>query len=110
MANRNSSTQATSNATEVAASSGFTLQLPHSVTNILENDVLDHASMRANQLAALTLMISGDGVDVFNNLGHAAKDSLLWLVQQMAMEVADMVRIIGDQAPATPRGASGRAK
>lgn len=102
MANRNSSMKATPGATEVARRTGFTLQLPHGVTHIAEGDVYDHASMRANQLAALMLMMSGDGLDVFNNLGHSTKDSLLWLAQQLAMEVADMMPIVGGQvAPAT---------
>lgn len=101
MANRNNSTQATSIATEVARPAGYVLQLPHGTAHITEGDAYDHASMRANQLAALMLMMSGDGVGVFNNLGDAAKDSLLWLAQQLAFEVADMMPIVGGQVAAT---------
>lgn len=100
MANRNSSAKATLNATEVAHPMGYSLQNPHGITHIAEADVYDYANMRANQLAALMLMMSGDGVDVFNGLGHAAKDSLLWLAQQLAFEVADMMPIVGGQVAA----------
>jgi len=93
--------QATSSATEVVRPTGFTLQLQHGVAHIAQGDVYDHASMRANQLAALMLIMSGDGVEVFDNLGRSAKDSLLWLAQQLAFEVADMMPIVGGQVAAT---------
>lgn len=101
MANRNNSMQATTDAMKVARSTGYTLQLPYSVAQIVEEDAYDHAAMRANQLAALMQMISGDGVEVFSNLGHATKDSLLWLAQQLAMEVADMMPIVAGQVEAS---------
>lgn len=101
MANRNGSTQETKKATAVARSTGYTVQLPYSVAQIVEEDVYDHASMRANQLAALMQLISGDGVEVFGNLGHTTKDSLLWLAQQLAMEVADMMPIVAGQVEPT---------
>ena len=101
MANRNNSMQATTDATKVARSTGYILQLPNRVTQVVEEDAYDHAAMRANQLAALMLMISGEGIDAFNNLGGEAKSNLLWLAQQLAIEVADMVPIVAGQVEAT---------
>lgn len=46
---------------------------------------------RAAQLASLTLMLYGRGREAFNDLFEHDRDNILWLVNDLAVEVRDMV-------------------
>ncbi|MGE8614674.1 MAG: hypothetical protein ACN6PF_20430 [Achromobacter veterisilvae] len=46
---------------------------------------------RASQLASLTLMLYGRGREAFNDLFEHDRDNILWLVNDLAAEVRDMV-------------------
>lgn len=93
MANRNASTNAMSTATQVKEKS-FALHQPYGELRVTETDAYDHASMRAKQLNALMLLMTGDGFPVYEGLGDKAKHELMWLAQQLAEEVSSMIPII----------------
>ena len=46
---------------------------------------------RIAQLASLTLMLYGHGREAFNDLFEHDRDNILWLVNDLATEVRDMV-------------------
>lgn len=46
---------------------------------------------RCAQLASLTLMLYGRGREAFNDLFEHDRDNILWLVNDLASEVRDMV-------------------
>jgi len=46
---------------------------------------------RTAQLASLTLMLYGRGREAFNDLFEHDRDNILWLVNDLAAEVRDMV-------------------
>ena len=65
------------------------LDAPYSKVHIEELDALDHALMRSRQLAALLIAMEPE----------AGADSLLWLAQQIADEVAGTVASIAGVKP-----------
>ena len=93
MANRNSSTNATSSTTQ-GKEKLFSLHLLYGEFRVTQTEAYDHTSMRAKQLNALMLLMTGDGFDVYEGLGEKAKHELMWLAQQLADEVSTMIPII----------------
>jgi hypothetical protein len=72
----------------------YALQCAYSEARIRNYDAYDHASMRANQLQGLLLLMTGDGLQVFDGLSEGPKHDLLWLAQQLSEEVVTMLPII----------------
>lgn len=70
------------------------IDTPFSVQLIPRRNAVDHASMRARQLNGLLLLMTGDGFDVFEGLSEGPKQEMLWLAQQWAAELADMVEVV----------------
>ncbi len=70
------------------------IDTPFSVQLIPQRNALDHASMRARQLNGLLLLMTGEGFDVFEGLSEGPKQEMLWLAQQWAAELADMVDVV----------------
>jgi hypothetical protein len=58
----------------------------------------DQAAMRARQLNGLLLMMTGDGFDTFHQLHDGIRRDMLWLAQQFAAEVEDMVDLVRKDA------------
>lgn len=57
-------------------------------TNLADSTKLER---RAAQLASLTLMLYGRGREAFNDLFEHDRDNILWLVNDLAAEVRDIV-------------------
>jgi hypothetical protein len=63
--------------------------------NINRHYAQDHAMMRTSQLSSLLKLIGADEFASFDSLGMGSRVSLLWLAQQMANELNDLIHLVG---------------
>jgi hypothetical protein len=94
MAKSNSSISATKSAT-AAACKTFALPCPYGQFRVTENEAYDHIEMRANQLHAMTLLITGTGFDIFKGLDEKRQHDVLWMLEQVTDEIRTLIPIIG---------------
>lgn len=70
------------------------IDTPYGVQLIPHRSAHDHAVMRARQLNGLLLLMTGDGFETFEQLTGGPKQDLLWLAQQFAAELGEMVDLV----------------
>src|SRR5450830_928550 len=55
------------------------------------SDAYDHATMKARELKAFFVLISGDGQENFSNLRDSSQNSLLWMAEQSASQLESLL-------------------
>lgn len=74
-----------------AASKNVVLRTPRGQLHIESVDAHDHASMKAEQLQAALVLISGEGRQNFSLLNPDLQNSFLWMLQQAASELDQLL-------------------
>ncbi|MDQ2820818.1 MAG: hypothetical protein M3Y65_10540 [Pseudomonadota bacterium] len=67
------------------------LKTPYGHLHIERIDAHDHASMKANQLKAALVLISGEGQQNFSELNADLQNSFFWMLQQAASELDQLL-------------------
>lgn len=67
------------------------LKTPHGELSLAAGDAYDHASMKAHQLKACLVLIGGQGHQNFSDLNHDLQSSFLWMLQQAAGELDQLL-------------------
>jgi hypothetical protein len=78
--------------TAAARQQNITVSTPYGTLHL--NDVTaaqDHASMKAKELEAFFVMASGEGQSRFADLNGGLQNSLLWMAQQSASELLQLI-------------------
>jgi hypothetical protein len=73
-----------------------TLAVPYGQLQIVRGGVIDHVSMRVDQLTAFLLLISGQGQENFADLQNNDMNSLLWMAHSMAQECRDLLPLLAE--------------
>lgn len=67
------------------------LKTPHGELHVAHDDAHDHAHMKAQQLQAMLVLISGEGLENFSFLNPDLRNSLLWMLSQAAGELDQLL-------------------
>lgn len=74
------------------------LTTPYGAQLVNSGDAVDHASMCTAQLKAFLMLLQGEGLTRFLNLGYGMQSDLIWMAQQLADQADDMIRIVDADA------------
>jgi hypothetical protein len=70
---------------------GIKIAVPYGSLTMSGTDLIDHASMRVEQLDALLILIVADESSSFGGLRRCDQNNLFWMMQQMADEIREIM-------------------